>query len=241
MHADISRRTFDAADGYRSVVLQQGRVLLDADWNEQAEITTHHDETRMLDLVGRSAGPAPSGEATGVAALGPFAVVGPDGTVPDDETAPVAWVDLRVTPGRYYLDGVLAESSGPEVAGEAPDARGWQLTDQPYLATIGEGGSASPGWRSRAAPRTATGTRCSWTCGPITSPLTRTRHCSNRRSVGRTPPRGPAPSGRYASTTSSRRRPSGSARTCRAPRRRRAGHAGWLPRWWTLARAPTRA
>ena len=145
MHADISRRTFDAADGYRSVVLQQGRVLLDADWNEQAEITTHHDETRMLDLVGRSAGPAPSGEATGVAALGPFAVVGPDGTVPDDETAPVAWVDLRVTPGRYYLDGVLAESSGPEVAGGAPDARGWQLTDQPYLATIGEGGSASPG------------------------------------------------------------------------------------------------
>ena len=145
MHADISRRTFDATDGYRSVLLQQGRVLLDADWNEQTEITAHHDETRMLDLVGRSGGPAAAPAATGVAALGPFAVVGPDGTVPDDATSPAAWTGLRVTPGRYYVDGVLAESAGPEQPGGAPDERGWLLDDQPYLATIGSGATASPG------------------------------------------------------------------------------------------------
>ncbi len=145
MHADLSRRTFDAADTYRCVVLQQGRVLLDADWNEQTEITAHHDEVRTLDVVGRCGGPAPEPGASGVAALGPFAVVAADGTVPDDETSPAAWDDLRITPGRYYVDGVLAESIGPGRTGGAPDASGWPITDQPHLATIDSGDDASAG------------------------------------------------------------------------------------------------
>src|SRR4029077_10767081 len=82
MHADLSRRTFDPGDAYRAVLLQQGRVLLDADVNEQAEITEYHDEVRTSDLVGRSGGRAADPSATGVAALGPFAVVGADGTMP---------------------------------------------------------------------------------------------------------------------------------------------------------------
>ena len=53
MHADLSRWTFDPGDAYRAVLLQQGRVLLDADVNEQAEITEYHDEARDgSDLVG---------------------------------------------------------------------------------------------------------------------------------------------------------------------------------------------
>ena len=71
MHGDFSRRTFDRADGYRAVLLQQGRVLLDADWNEQAEITAHHDEVRTRDVVGRSGGPAPDAAATGPAGRSP--------------------------------------------------------------------------------------------------------------------------------------------------------------------------
>ena len=35
MNGDISRDTFDARKRYAGVVMQQGRVLLDADWNEQ--------------------------------------------------------------------------------------------------------------------------------------------------------------------------------------------------------------
>ena len=38
----------------RSVLLQQGRVLLDADCNEQTQITAQHDEMRTLDVVGRA-------------------------------------------------------------------------------------------------------------------------------------------------------------------------------------------
>jgi hypothetical protein len=145
MHADLSRWTFDAAQAYRAVLLQQGRVLLDADVNEQAEITAYHDEVRAADLVGRSGGPAPAPSASGVAALGPFAIVGPDGTAPDDAAAPAKWDQLRVTPGRYYVDGVLAESPGPGQPGGAPDQRGWPVTGQPHLAAIGTGKQAAPG------------------------------------------------------------------------------------------------
>ncbi|MDO8149686.1 DUF6519 domain-containing protein [Isoptericola sp. b515] len=114
MHADLTRWTFDPAKGYRSVLLQQGRVLLDAEWNEQASIAAHHDETRTADVVGADGGPAPHDGGPG-----PFAVV-------DDSTglAPsgTAWGDLAVTGGRYYVDGVLVES-----AATVP------LGDQPYL------------------------------------------------------------------------------------------------------------
>ena len=146
MHADLSRRTFDPGDAYRAVLLQQGRVLLDADVNEQAEITEYHDEVRAADLVGRSGGPAAPSSASGVAALGPFAVVGADGAVPSDAGAPAGWDQLQVTPGRYYVDGVLAESAVPEkAAGGDPGAHGWPLADQPYLAATGTGKKAVPG------------------------------------------------------------------------------------------------
>lgn len=146
MHADLSRWTFDAGQAYRAVLLQQGRVMLDADINEQAEITAYHDEARAADLVGRSGGPAPDPSATGVDALGPFAVVGPDGTVPQDASAPVAWGKLQVTPGRYYVDGVLAESPAPPpppAGGPAPP--GWRIANQLYLRKIGTGKDAVPG------------------------------------------------------------------------------------------------
>lgn len=146
MHADLSRWTFDAGQAYRAVLLQQGRVMLDADINEQAGITAYHDEARAADLVGRSGGPAADSSATGVDALGPFAVVGPDGTVPQNASAPVAWGKLQVTPGRYYVDGVLAESPAPPPGGpDKPREPGWRIANQPYLRTIGTGKDAVPG------------------------------------------------------------------------------------------------
>ena len=130
MHGDFSRRTFDPTKGYRSVLLQQGRVLLDADVNEQADITAHHDEVRTLDLVGRTGAPVPAGPADDAqSVVGPFAVVGPAATWRTDGAA---WSQLRVLPGRYYVDGVLVEAQ----AG-APDD-GWRLDDQPHLSPLAE-------------------------------------------------------------------------------------------------------
>lgn len=123
MHGDFSRWTFDPEQGYRSVLLQQGRVLLDADWNEQAEITARHDEVRTRDVVGRTGGPAALGDEGGAAG---FTVVDSDGQRPEE----VAWEDLRITSGRYYVDGLLCEAA----PGPGP---GWPLADQPHLPTVG--------------------------------------------------------------------------------------------------------
>ncbi|MGW5365694.1 DUF6519 domain-containing protein [Actinopolymorpha pittospori] len=115
MHADLTRWTFDPTQGYRSVLMQQGRVLLDAEWNEQTAIDAHHDEVRTADIVGAEGGPAPlDGSA------GPFAILDSGTGLPPVNTA---WANLAVTGGRYYVDGVLVEES----AATSP------LADQPFL------------------------------------------------------------------------------------------------------------
>ena len=38
MKGDFSRRIYRPAKHFSSVLMQQGRVLLDSDWNEQAAI-----------------------------------------------------------------------------------------------------------------------------------------------------------------------------------------------------------
>jgi hypothetical protein len=131
MHGDFSRSTFSARHGYRAVLLQQGRVLLDADVNEQADLTAHHDEVRTRDVVGRVGGPLPDDPTQ----PGPFAIRARDGGWP----AGVAWADLVVTPGRYYVDGVVAESFLP--AGGA----GWPLLDQPFARPL-PAASGTPGY-----------------------------------------------------------------------------------------------
>ncbi|MFM9595528.1 DUF6519 domain-containing protein [Streptomyces scabiei] len=107
MQGDFSRWTFDPRARHRAVLLQQGRVLLDADWNEQGQITAYHDEIRALDFLGRSGCPAESGG---------FELVGPDGRRP----VGTAWEQLAITPGRYYVDGVLAEAHDAGPGEDAP-------------------------------------------------------------------------------------------------------------------------
>lgn len=54
MKADLSRATFDQARRYRSVRMQQGRVQLDADFNEQQDILNHRIEIETRDSPARS-------------------------------------------------------------------------------------------------------------------------------------------------------------------------------------------
>jgi hypothetical protein len=124
MHADLTRWTFDPRHGYRSVVLQQGRVLRDAEWNEQASIDAHQDEARTADVVGAEGGPAPLDGG-----VGPFGIIDTStGAAPAD--AP--WANLAVSAGRYYVDGVLVESAEGTAPGAAvPFAA--VVSDQPFL------------------------------------------------------------------------------------------------------------
>lgn len=57
MKGDFSRRSFDRRKHYRSVLQQQGRVQLDADWNEQAAIIGYRTETGTIDNIGGCGGP----------------------------------------------------------------------------------------------------------------------------------------------------------------------------------------
>jgi Family of unknown function (DUF6519) len=61
MKGDFSRLTFDPRKRYTAVLMQQGRVQTDADWNEQAAIIEHLERTRFEDVVGPSAVPARGG------------------------------------------------------------------------------------------------------------------------------------------------------------------------------------
>src|SRR5690242_10221282 len=89
MMGDISRNTFDPRKHYAGVLQQQGRVQVDADWNEQVAIQHHRTETETRDVIGRCGAPENGGG---------FKI---DKT-PDQQ-------DVTISPGRFYVDGVLCE------------------------------------------------------------------------------------------------------------------------------------
>jgi Family of unknown function (DUF6519)/Right handed beta helix region len=122
MGADLSRVRFDIRNDYAGVVLQQGRLLLDADWNELVAILDRMFRASIADLD--SEGPAP-----GIAGV---AVV--PRTTPDAFKVTLAAGALSIGRGRMYVDGILAENHGL-----APDAFEPMLAeeqgtaDTPYL------------------------------------------------------------------------------------------------------------
>ena len=93
MKADLTRNTFDPFKHFTRVLMQQGRVQLDADWNEQAAILLKYLQALAADLIGPHGGP--------VANLGFQIVGGSDAT------------NFAISPGHYYVDGVLCELASP--------------------------------------------------------------------------------------------------------------------------------
>ena len=93
MPGDYSRKTFNRSKHYSGVLMQQGRVQLDADWNEQLDIQLCRIETEAVDVIGRSGVP----QETGGFKIG----IAPGGR------------DLTISPGRIYVDGILCELETP--------------------------------------------------------------------------------------------------------------------------------
>ena len=87
---DFTRETFDSSNRYSKVFLQQGRVQLDADWNEQASITAHHIRNLACDVGGQHWGPH---KGSGFALS----------TVDDSA------IGFYISPGHYYVNGILCE------------------------------------------------------------------------------------------------------------------------------------
>ena len=53
MGGDYTRFTFKAKKNHSGVLKQQGRVSLDADWNELAEIKDRRWRSETMDIIGR--------------------------------------------------------------------------------------------------------------------------------------------------------------------------------------------
>lgn len=114
MNGDFSRSTFDIGNRYTRVLMQQGRVQVDADWNEQASIVLHFLRTLAADLIGPFGGP---GDSFKIQQCN-------DGTNEDKN-------DFCVFTGHYYVDGILCENDRP--------IRYSEQADYPALETLVDG------------------------------------------------------------------------------------------------------
>jgi hypothetical protein len=88
MKGDFTRMTFDPAHRFSRVLMQQGRVQMDADHNEQADIHLHLLRTFIADMIGPYAAPHIGGGF---------------------ELTKQNAGDFLVSKGRFYVDGILVE------------------------------------------------------------------------------------------------------------------------------------
>jgi len=94
MKGDFTKLSFDKENHYCAVLMQQGRVQLDSDWNEQVQIAEHRYSTFFRDLVGQSGAPAADA----------MRIERKKDQAGKDTNA------LVVKSGNYYVDGLLVEN-----------------------------------------------------------------------------------------------------------------------------------
>ncbi|MEA2165498.1 MAG: hypothetical protein QOK37_3625 [Thermoanaerobaculia bacterium] len=113
MQGDYSRVTFDPKRHFTKVLMQQGRVLLDADYNEQTAILLHYLRQLAADVIGPHGGPAHDlGFAIGVSSA--------QGKING----------LTIGSGRYWVDGFLCENEGDiKYSEQLPDKQHTKLGD----------------------------------------------------------------------------------------------------------------
>ncbi len=97
MKADFTRNTFSPLKHFTRVLMQQGRVQLDADWNEQTAILLRYLQALAADLIGAHGGPA---ENLGFQ-ISALTTGTPQKPVPND---------FHIGVGHYYVDGILCEA-----------------------------------------------------------------------------------------------------------------------------------
>ncbi|RCJ29439.1 hypothetical protein A6770_22165 [Nostoc minutum NIES-26] len=118
MGGDYTRFTHNPEKDYSAVLKQQGRVDLDADWNEAQEISDRHWRAETIDIIGRCAVPSSTPDAFRIQA---------DGTG-----------SFTISKGRMYVDGLLVECHGLDpkqydaVLGELSGSQNLPNTKQPY-------------------------------------------------------------------------------------------------------------
>ncbi|MBT8055550.1 MAG: hypothetical protein KJO72_01310 [Gammaproteobacteria bacterium] len=112
---DFTRDTFDPANHYSRVFLQQGRVSIDADFNEQVSILHHYQRLFTTAVIGPHA--APWGR-------------------PNDFEVHVKEEEFLVTRGMYFVNGLLCVNDQVRTGGALNELIGCEceeLEDGVYL------------------------------------------------------------------------------------------------------------
>lgn len=122
MNGDFSRLVLDPAS-YSRVLMQQGRVMVDSDWNDLVAILVASQRALAADLIGPHGGP----KGNVGFAIEPL-------TVKDKR-------DLAIGNGVYYVDGIRCANDGSPGGGNDPRFR---YSAQPYPPFDDEADLPSP-------------------------------------------------------------------------------------------------
>lgn len=129
MGADVSRVRFDPLRDFAGVVLQQGRLLLDADFNEFVALLDRRLRAETIDLTSFGPDPNQAGDSW------------VPRQTPDGFRVTASGGALTIGRGRMYVDGLLAENHGEQLAGFDPElaervgTADTDYTQQPYWPT----------------------------------------------------------------------------------------------------------
>ena len=110
MKGDFSRETFDPKKHYSAVLMQQGRVQVDADWNEQQAIDQYRIETEAVHVIGKCG--APKHDAG-------FGLTEVD-------------AEFSISQGSFYVDGILCENEAEVLYSNQPDLPNPQTIHQAF-------------------------------------------------------------------------------------------------------------
>lgn len=132
MKGDFSRFTFDSRKHYTRVLMQQGRVQLDADWNETVEIHCHDLRNVMRDLIGPYGGPI---DYCGFRITGSGASARQKGQRQRGKLH-LRRGDFLIGKGRYYVDGIACENESETAYYTQPDYPSKPLKKGMYLVYL---------------------------------------------------------------------------------------------------------
>src|ERR1041384_2391439 len=96
MRGDFSAWKKDRSQNFRGTLHQQGRVLLDRDWNAQTEIFGEWQETAARDAFGAGVAPVPGDAPNSFKVTNVRKQAGP-------------FIEVSLNKGRIWADGLLAE------------------------------------------------------------------------------------------------------------------------------------
>ncbi len=141
---DFTRDTYDKSKHFLRVLMQQGRVQLDADFNEQTSILLNRLQTLAKDIFGLQGGPE---QNCGFEFIGTEEQINNINNLNEEEKQKLKQLlqsqSYLISKGNYYVDGILCENEEfisyfqqPDFTPELIDSCQVQLKGATYLAYL---------------------------------------------------------------------------------------------------------